>query len=106
MTEEEIQEAKIQHQRWVYLFWFCVGIISFGCLILLLLLFAPIPEDNQRHGDIILGFITGSMITGAIGYLLGGNPLPPKKETIHTINTEGSNVLTENDTVTLKKENE
>lgn len=55
------------------LYWFCVGIVTYGMIFLTCLVWVPIPKDNIRFADVILGFITGSLITGAIAYLLGGS---------------------------------
>lgn len=63
------------------LFWLCVGLISTGFLFLVALVWIPIPEANIRFADVTQGFVTGSMVTGAIGYLLGGNPNNAKKQT-------------------------
>jgi len=73
----ETQQSKDNFDK---LYWFCVGIVSYGMIFLTCLVWVPIPKDNIRFADVILGFITGSLITGAIAYLLGGSA-PTKKPT-------------------------
>lgn len=63
------------------IFWFIVGITVFGCGMLLALIYVPIPVTNQRYADVILGFITGTLISVGINYLLGGTPALKKPET-------------------------
>lgn len=68
-------------KKFVMIFWFCVGITTCGLILLAAIIFLPIPKENQQTANVALGFLTGTMITGAIGYLLGGNPSAKKPET-------------------------
>lgn len=70
-----------QNSHFDKLYWFCVGIVAYGMLFLTALVWMPIPVDNIRFADVILGFITGSLVTGAIGFLLGGTAPTNKKPT-------------------------
>jgi hypothetical protein len=56
------------------IFWFCVATTSAGLLFLAALIFVDIPKGNQQMADVALGFITGTLITASIQYLLGGTP--------------------------------
>lgn len=67
-------------KKFTLIFWFCVGITTCGLILLAAIIFLPIPKENQQTANVALGFLTGTMITGAIGYLLGGNPSAKKPE--------------------------
>lgn len=56
------------------LYWFCVMVILIGFSYIVAVTFLKIPEENQRTVDTTTGFVLGSMVSAAIGYLLGGNP--------------------------------
>jgi len=62
-----------ERDRFDKLYWFCVGVTGFGLVFLACLVWVPIPENNQRFADVILGFVTGTLISGAIAFLTGGN---------------------------------
>ncbi len=64
------------------LYWFCVGIVAYGMIFLTCLVWVRIPKENIRFADVILGFITGSLVTGAIGFLLGGTAPTKKPDTL------------------------
>lgn len=68
-----------QNSHFDKLYWFCVGLTAYGLLFLAALVWIPIPADNVRFADVILGFITGSLVMAAISFLLGGNAPTPKK---------------------------
>jgi hypothetical protein len=70
-----------QNSHFDKLYWFCVGIVTYGMIFLTALVWMPIPKENIRFADVILGFITGSLVTGAIGFLLGGTAPTAKKPT-------------------------
>lgn len=71
----------MEDKKFTLIFWFCVGITACGLLLLAAIIFLPIPKENQQTANVALGFLTGTMITGAIGYLLGGNPSAKKPDT-------------------------
>lgn len=56
------------------IFWFVVALVSFGCGYILLTTFLHIPKENIRFADTYQGFILGTLLTTAIGYLLVGSP--------------------------------
>lgn len=59
--------------KFKYLFWFCTGVFacSFGAMMLLLLY--PIPPENREMASNAQGFLQGSLMMSAIGFLLTGN---------------------------------
>ncbi len=71
-------------RKFVMIFWFCVGSTFCGLLLLAAIIFLPIPKENQQTANVALGFLTGTLITGAIGYLLGGNPSAKKPDSAVT----------------------
>lgn len=80
------------NKKFVLIFWFCVGITTCGLVLLAAIIFLPVPQDNQQTANVALGFLTGTMITGAIGYLLGGNP--SAKKTDPTVQQTGDSPTT------------
>lgn len=71
----------MEDRKFILIFWFCVFSTLAGLLLLTAIIFAPIPQQNQQTANVALGFLTGTLITGAIGYLLGGNPSTKKPDT-------------------------
>lgn len=80
------------------IFWFCVYVFTAGFAYIIAVTFLPIPEKNQRIVDTATGFVLGSMIMSAIGYLLGGNPATATKKT--SILPENSDTLVQTTTNT------
>jgi len=70
----------MEDKHFKLLFWFCVSLSGYGMIFLTCLVWIPIPEQNVRFADVILGFITGTLVSAAINYLLGGNPAKSTKE--------------------------
>ncbi len=67
-------------RKFILIYWFCVFSTLSGLLLLTAIIFVPIPQSNQQTANVALGFLTGTLITGAIGYLLGGNPSTKKPD--------------------------
>lgn len=82
----------MEDRKFILIFWFCVGSTLGGLLLLAAIIFMPIPKENQQTANVALGFLTGTLITGAIGYLLGGNPTQKKAEP--TVQQTGDNPQT------------
>jgi hypothetical protein len=58
-------------RRFLYYFimlWSTFSVIFIPCLI-----WAPIPENNVRFADTILGYVLGTVITGMFAFLLGSS---------------------------------
>jgi hypothetical protein len=70
----------MEDRKFILIFWFCVFSTLAGLLLLTAIIFVPIPPQNQQTANVALGFLTGTLITGAIGYLLGGNPSAKKPD--------------------------
>jgi hypothetical protein len=79
-----------EDHRFILIFWFCVGTATAGVFLLAALIFVPIPKENQQMANVALGFITGTLITGVLQYLTGGNPTA-KKNTEPTVAQTGDN---------------
>lgn len=59
--------------RFKYLFWFCVYVFTLGFTAMMLLLFIEIPERNREQAANTQGFLQGSLIMSAVGFLLTGS---------------------------------
>jgi hypothetical protein len=70
------------------LYWFCVLVFITGFSYIVSITFLAIPKENQRIVDTATGFVLGSMIMSAIGYLLGGNPTGAKSAQNQIANVE------------------
>ena len=58
-------------RRFLYYFiglWSTFSVIFIPCLI-----WVPIPENNTRFADTILGYVLGTVITGMFAFLLGSS---------------------------------
>lgn len=66
--------------KFYYLFWFTVSVFFLSFVAMMLLLFLDIPERNREMASNAQGFLQGSLMMSAIGYLLSGNISNPKKE--------------------------
>lgn len=73
-----------EDSKFVYIFWYCAGVTVIGLVLLTLLIFGTIPKDNQQMADVALGFITGTLISGVLQYLIGGTPAAKKSDTAVT----------------------
>jgi|GEM_PF-6723730 hypothetical protein len=82
----------MEDRKFLLIYWFCVFSTLSGLLLLTAIIFVPIPQSNQQTANVALGFLTGTLITGAIGYLLGGNPSVKKPDT--TVSQPGNNPTT------------
>lgn len=56
-----------------YLFWFCVGVFVCSFAAMMTLLFIEIPDANREMASNAQGFLQGSLIMAAVGYLLQGS---------------------------------
>lgn len=61
------------------IFWYISASSFFVFLYIAAITFLPIPKDNQRFADTILGFLLGTVLAGGAGYLVGGTPQSIKK---------------------------
>ncbi len=63
-----------------YIFWFVVYVVTIVLGYVFCVTFCHIPKENLRFVDIAFGFLLGTVLGGAIAYLLGGSPDEKKKE--------------------------
>lgn len=72
-----------------YLFWFCVGVFVLSFFAMMALLFLDIPDSNREMASNAQGFLQGSLMMSAVGFLLTGNIGSQKKDQRTTVeNTE------------------
>lgn len=67
-----------------HIFWFCVGVFILSFTAMMALVFLKIPEINREMASNAQGFLQGTLISSAVGYLLTGSPpqTKPKLEPI------------------------
>lgn len=83
--------------KFYYLFWFTASVFFLSFVAMMLLLFVDIPERNREMASNAQGFLQGSLMMSAIGYLLSGNISNPKKEQKVTteVTQEGTTITEE-----------
>jgi hypothetical protein len=62
------------------LFWFCVGLTVAAVLFDVCMVWVPIPKDNQKYADVLLGSLNTGALMAGITFLLGGNAIPKKNQ--------------------------
>jgi len=81
-----------------HLFWFCVGVFIVSFIAMLALIFVPYPSDHRDMAFSTQGFLQGSLIMSAVGFLLTGNITPQSKKNEQKTTTEftpeGSTTIT------------
>jgi len=86
---------------WKHLFWFCVGVFVVSFTAMMCLIFIDYPEKSREMAANTQGFLQGSLIMSAVGFLLTGsiganNPLGKKDQKLTVENTpEGTTVTSE-----------
>ena len=55
------------------LYWLGVGILITTLTYIFLITWIPIPADNQRFADTVLGFMLGTLMSNVIGYFFGNS---------------------------------
>lgn len=63
-----------------HLFWFCVGVFVVSFVAMMALIFLEYPKEHAEQAANTQGFLQGSLIMSAVGFLLTGNikTSPPK----------------------------
>lgn len=56
-----------------YLFWFCCAVVAMGFTAMMCLIYLPYPNENRDMAFGTMGFIQGSLIVSALGFLLTGS---------------------------------
>lgn len=88
-----------EFKKFLMIFWFCVGICAFAFLYAIGITFFPMPKGHERWADMTLSFCMGTVVGGAISFLMGGSattlkkPSPPAGTTSAQIT---ASVITEN----------
>ena len=54
-----------------FLYYFIAAWSTFAIVFIPCLIWAPIPENNIRFADTILGYVLGTVVTGMFAFLLG-----------------------------------
>ncbi len=72
------------HTLQIHLFWFCVGVFTLSFVAMMALLFVHVPEANREMASNAQGFLQGSLMTSALGFLLTGSLSPSAKKHIDT----------------------
>lgn len=82
--------------RFRYLFWFCAAVFLLSFSAMMLIIYVPVPESNEGMANNTQGFLQGSLIMSAIGFLLTGNinTTPAKKPVEGTTTAEVSATIT------------
>jgi len=70
----------MKDNHFAHLFWFCVGVFIVAFTAMMALLFMHIPEANREMASNAQGFLQGSLIMSAVGFLLTGNINPLSKK--------------------------
>ena len=56
-----------------FLYYFIAAWSTFAIVFIPCLIWAPIPENNVRFADTILGYVLGTVVTGMFAFLLGSS---------------------------------
>jgi uncharacterized membrane protein len=75
------------------LYWFCVGLTVTAVVFDICMVWVPIPKDNQKYADVLLGSLNTGALMAGITFLLGGNAIQ-KKQQPTVQNAETVNVQT------------
>lgn len=78
----EIKDMEHRRFSMIYRFIFFNTIVVF--VYVAAITFIPIPKENQRFADTILGFLLGTLLAGGNSYLLGGSPANVLKKSVPT----------------------
>jgi len=62
-----------QTNNFKHLFWFCVGVFIVSFIAMMSLIFMDFPDANREMAANTQGFLQGSLIMSAVGFLLTGN---------------------------------
>lgn len=88
----------MEKEHFKYLYWFCVVLTGISFVAMMSLIFIEIPERNREMASNAQGFLQGSLIMSAVGFLLTGNiksPTVKKDQKVITENNpDGTTVTT------------
>lgn len=89
-----------------HLFWFCAVVFLLSFSAMLALLFFEIPEANREMASNAQGFLQGSLIMSAVGFLLTGNIKVPVAKTPPTVGTTTADINISTTTTEVEKPKE
>jgi len=97
-----------EHEKFIYLFWFCTGVFLLSFIAMMSLIFFNTPVEHRDLVSNCQGFLQGSLIMSAVGFLLSGNIITPGKKNDQKVTTEvspdGSATVTTEPAITPKPE--
>lgn len=63
----------MNEKHFIYLFWFCVGVFTVSFIAMVGLIYIPFPIEHRDMASNTQGFLQGSLIMSAVGFLLTGS---------------------------------
>jgi|TARA_R110002020_G_scaffold374627_3_gene585927 hypothetical protein len=72
MQASALSQEDLFSKRFIY--YLATGVFAFSALIVVMLFFVEIPEENQRIVDMVLGVIVGSGLVSVLNFFYGANP--------------------------------
>lgn len=80
-----------------YLFWFCVFVFTVSFVAMMCLIYVDFPEKSREMASNTQGFLQGSLIMSAIGFLLTGSIADKRNDhkTVTEITPETTTITTE-----------
>jgi|NorSeaMetagenome_1021524.scaffolds.fasta_scaffold01126_3 hypothetical protein len=71
MQAAALSQEDLFSKRFIY--YLATGVFAFSALIVVMLFFVEIPEENQRIVDMVLGVIVGSGLVSVLNFFYGAN---------------------------------
>ena len=71
MQAAALNQEDLFSKRFIY--YLATGVFAFSALIVVMLFFVEIPEENQRIVDMVLGVIVGSGLVSVLNFFYGAN---------------------------------
>lgn len=72
--------------------YFAAAVCLIGCVLLALLVWLPVPKENQPMANLAMGAVITSIIGVPIAFVLGGNPTKKPNDTSTVQNADTVNV--------------
>lgn len=84
-----------ENQHFKLLFWFCAVLTGTAVIFDACMVWIPIPHENQKYADVLLGSLNTGALMAGIQFLLGGNAIQKKQPTVtnaETVNVQSGQV--------------
>ena len=84
----EISNNNVKKEKFInkFMIYYASGVTFISFVYIFCITFIPLPKDNQRFADVILGFLLGSLIGSILQYYFGSSATSKDKdETISKI---------------------